>query len=102
MMLFQPSNLPVVVLIVPFVLLFAAFYSLWNLLGLLRAKYFTQKGAIARPHRRLGLAICLSATLLLVLQSLGQLTLRDVLTVVAIIILGYLYVARSHLDVPQR
>jgi hypothetical protein len=102
MMVSQPSKLPVVVLIVPFVLLLGAFYSLWTLISLIRRRYLSRKGDEARPHRRLGLAVSLSATLLLVLQSLGQLTLRDVLTVAAIIILGYLYVSRSPFDVPHR
>lgn len=100
MMLFQPTKLPVVVLIVPFVLLFAAIYSLWNLINLLRTRFFTKQ--TWQPSRRLSLTVSLSAVLLLVLQSLGQLTLRDVLTVVAIVVLGYAYVARNLSRVTKR
>jgi hypothetical protein len=68
MMLFQPTKLPVVALIVPFVLLFAAFYSLWNLVNLLRTRFFTKQ--TWQPSRRMGLTLCLTLVLLLVLQSL--------------------------------
>ena len=100
MALFQPSKLPVVVLILPFLLLFSAFYSLWNLLNLLRIRYFSKQ--TWQPSRRLGLTVCLSGVLLIVLQSLGQLTLRDVVTVLAIVVLGYGYVARNLARVPKR
>ena len=94
MMLSQPAKLPVIGLIVPFVLLFLALYSTWRLLGLLKVRYTTQGGELqGRP--RLGLAICLSLVLLLVLQSLGQLTAKDVVTVGGIAVLGYLYLARN-------
>jgi len=101
MVLLEPNKLPVVVLIVPFILLFMALYSLWNLVSLLRGRYLANKGATAKPHKHLGLAVCLSGTLLLVLQSLGQLTLRDVVTVVAIVILGYIYLARSRFEIQK-
>lgn len=101
MMLFQPDKLPVVVLIVPFVLLFMAFYSSWQLLYGFRGRYRAKKGLPPKPRKHLGLAVCLSATLLLVLQSLGQLTLKDVLTVVAIVVLGYVYLARSRFEVQK-
>jgi len=96
---FQPTKPPVIGLIVPFVLLFGAFYSLWNLLNLLRTRYFARQNW--QPSRRLGLAVCLTVVFLLVLQSLGQLTLRDVLTVLAILLLGYAYVARNLSRTPR-
>lgn len=99
MALFQPSKLPVVLLIVPFVLLFAAFYTLWNLLNLLRVRYFARQ--TWQPSRRLGVAVCLTGVLLMVLQSLGQLTLRDVLTILALLLLGYAYVARNVSRAPR-
>jgi hypothetical protein len=95
MMLSRPDKLPVIGLIVPFVLLFLALYSSWRLLGLLKARYTTEVGEL-RGRPRLGTAICLSLVLLLVLQSLGQLTVKDVVTVGAIAVLGYLYLMRNH------
>lgn len=102
MMLFQPSNLPVIVLIVPFILLFLAFSSLWSLLSDLQHRYFVKIGNSPKQRAPLGVAVCVSAVLLIVLQSLGQLTLRDVVTVVAIVILGYLYLTRSRVTNPKR
>lgn len=93
--LFQPDKLPVVGLIVPFMLLFAALYSLWNLLYLLRQRYFMKNATAASTPRRLGIVICLCSVVLLIVQSLGQLTLRDVLTVVAILVVAYLYFSRN-------
>jgi len=86
----MPSRLPVVVLILPFALLFAGCYGLWGVLQEIRVRYF----AGSKPSNRLGITISLSAVLLLILQSLGQLALRDVITVIAIVCIGYLYVAR--------
>ncbi len=101
MMLFQPDKLPVVGLIVPFVLLFWSFYNLWILFGMAHARYFpTDK--TRKPRNHLGMALCASGVLLLVLQSLGQLTVRDVVTVVASVVLGYLYLTRSSFMVQNR
>ena len=100
LVLLRPDKLPVVALIVPFVLLYVALYSLWNLLGRTRVRYFGQAG-LPKPRSGLGRVLCMSAVLLLVLQSLGQLTLRDIVTVVAIISLGYLYLTRSKFTVAK-
>jgi len=100
MMLFQPDKLPVVGLIVPFVLLFAALYGSWLLIGMIRSRYFAKEHE-RRPHKQLGMAVSASAVLLLVLQSLGQLTARDVVTVIATVVLGYLYLARSRFTVSK-
>ncbi len=90
----QPQRLPVVVLIVPFVLLFAAFFALWDLVAALQIKYVSRM-ATGSLHRRLGATISMSVVLLLVLQSLGQLTMRDVVTLLAAVLIGYLYLARN-------
>jgi hypothetical protein len=101
MVLLQPTSLPVVVLIVPFILLFVALYNLWILLSLARSRYIA-RAAAAQPHKQLGVMVCLCAVLLLVLQSLGQLTLRDAVTVAAILVIGYIYVRRSRFSLPKR
>ncbi len=100
MALTTPGKLPVVMLIVPFILLYIALYSTWNLIGVLKNRFFASKPSSARKPR--GMALSLSAVLLLVLQSLGQLTLRDVITLLAIVTLGYLYLARSRFEIPKR
>jgi len=100
MTLFRPDTVPVAALIVPFVLIYVAFYSLWRLFGMLRQRFLPKDGEW-KPHRRLGMVLSGSAVLLVVLQSLGQLTLRDVITVLAILSLGYLYLGRSHFVLPK-
>ncbi|HSX06098.1 MAG TPA: hypothetical protein VLG92_00035 [Candidatus Saccharimonadia bacterium] len=100
MTLFRPQSLPVVGLIVPFVLLFFALFTLWELIMALRVQYVS--GVVhGNVHRRLGAAVCLGVVLLLVLQSLGQLTVRDVITLLAVMLLGYLYLARNQFSVPK-
>lgn len=99
MLLSQPNKLPVVLLIVPFVLLFVALYSLWQLATVLRARVTGH--AVVAPHRRLGVAVTASAVLLLVLQSLGQLTFKDTATVIAIVIIGYIYSGRVQITKPK-
>jgi len=91
MILLAPDGLPVVLLIVPFVLLFVALYTTWNLCGMLRRPDTTG----GTSHKRLGMALCGTVVLLLVLQSLGQLTLRDIITVAIIVAVGYLYLRRN-------
>lgn len=97
--LLNPGGLPVVLLIVPFLLLFAALYLSWRLIRCIRVTYFAYDGT---SHRHLGTVVCATIVLLLVLQSLGQLSLRDVITVGAIIGLGYVYVGRTALKLPGR
>jgi len=94
----EPSKLPVVMLIVPFLLLFSALYSLWGLLQQAGVRYFGR----GRIGRRLRMTVCISAVLLLVLQSLGQLSVRDVVTVMAIVVVGYLYLGRTSLSVNRQ
>jgi hypothetical protein len=97
MMVTTPDRLPVVLLIVPFVLFFAACYESWELLQQIRTDYFGHD----RLPKRLGAVVCICAALLLVLQSLGQLTLRDVITLASIVFLGYLYAGRVNLSLPR-
>lgn len=101
MLVSRPDKLPVVVLIVPFVLLFIALMSLSGLLQALYHRYGT-RGKADRLGWRLRVTVCISLVLVLVLQSLGQLTLRDVATIVAIAIIGYLYVGRGLIEPKKR
>lgn len=96
-----PDKLPVVLLILPFVLLYVAIYASWVLLDMLHGRFLAKEGK-NREHKNLGRTISLCIVLLLILQSLGQLTLRDVLTVFAIVIIGYLYLARSRFVISKK
>lgn len=99
MMLLRPTTLPIILFIVPFALLFAALYSTWHLI---LQGWATYSGKPVSPGvRRFGLTLVWALLLLLILQSLGQLTLRDSLTVGAIAVIGYLYLLRNR-SLPQR
>jgi hypothetical protein len=100
MMVFRPQNIPVLLLVVPFVLLFVALMSLWGLVVPVLRRITGRRGYAG--SRRLKVTVCGSIVLLLVLQSLGQLTLRDVGTIVAIAVLGYVYIGRSRSVISNR
>jgi hypothetical protein len=83
----DPAHLASPFLIVPFFLIFSLLA--FALLALLRLT------DIYAPKRRaIVLVGATIPTLLLVLQSIGQLTIRDVLTLGAIIALSYVYISR--------
>ncbi|HSX04848.1 MAG TPA: hypothetical protein VLF69_00020 [Candidatus Saccharimonadales bacterium] len=101
MMVARPQNLPVVLFIVPFVLLFMALMSGWGLAAELRRRSRNQFNQT--PSYRLRITVCTGLVLLLVLQSLGQLSLRDVITILATLTVGYLYSGRSRSEtLPKR
>jgi len=84
----QPARLPSVVLIVPFVLMFAILALTISLLIAWRHKALSFKAVRAG---------CMAASLpmvLLILQSVGQLTLRDGVTLVALFLLTYFYLSK--------
>jgi hypothetical protein len=84
----QPDRLPSAILILPFVLMFIVLTLLIALvIGF-------QQGGIALKTIRAG---CIAATLpilLLILQSVGQLTLRDALTLFALFGITYFYMSK--------
>ena len=83
----DPQGLPSVVLVAPFILLFiavsAAVSHALNTYGLFKQK-----------RLRIGLVSAAIPVLLLVLQSLGQLTLRDTLAIFALFGVAYFYISR--------
>jgi hypothetical protein len=84
----QPAKLPSVVLIVPFALMFAILA-----LTIALAVGWRHGGMSARALR----AGFLGATLpilLLILQSVGQLTVRDALTLFALFAITYFYMSK--------
>lgn len=88
LMLFtQPTRLPPVMLAVPFVLI-------GMVIMLASTTAFRWQGFALSRSARLG-AMCTSLPMLiLVLQSLGQLTVRDLLTIVALFAIAYFYLSR--------
>lgn len=83
----NPQTLPSVVLIVPFVLVFWIIFFMLVFIGLSRGM------PRAKLVRAGGFGAALP-TLLLILQSLGQLTPRDVFTVLVLFCIAYFYMTR--------
>jgi len=88
LVLTQPSRLPSVVLIIPYFLMFAVLALSIALIVSIH------RGSMTGRALRAG---CVSATLpmlLLVLQSVGQLTWRDTLTLFALFGITYFYMSK--------
>jgi hypothetical protein len=97
MLLTDPQKLPPVLLIVPFGLVFIAVMAL--VLGVIEALRQESGKVLGQAmHRPRLLAALLAAfpTLLLVLQSIGQLSVWDIATATALLVLAYIYVSRSN------
>lgn len=84
----DPSRVPSIILFLPFLLLFGGLMTvILYLLGL--------KGLTGRKAMKVA-GLCAGVPLsLLVLQSIGQLTLRDVLVITALFVVSYFYILRS-------
>lgn len=90
---FNPTELPIILLIIPFIVLFLALRLTWQTAeGLLR-----QDGVRSSRYRKersnLFAAIVVA---FLALASIGQLTVRDVSTVTLLAFLGYFYMTRNN------
>ena len=72
---------------IPFVLLFV-------LLGSVIALALRYRGMPFRRALRLGIVLATVPVLLLVLQSIGQLTVKDILTILILFVVSYFYIAR--------
>lgn len=83
----HPAQLPATMLILPFLLIFVVFTLLC--IGFLR-----WQGLPAGKSIRLSLMGAALPMLILILQSLGQLTIRDLLTIVALFGIMYFYLSR--------
>ena len=83
----DPRTVPSVVLILPFILVFGAVFLALLFVGVRQGLSRTRAARIAV----FGAAL---PALVLVLQSLGQLTLRDVLTILVLFCIAYLYMTR--------
>jgi hypothetical protein len=83
----EPTKLPSAMLIVPFVLLFA-------ILSLAISVLVRRYGVRTGKSVRVGVMASTLPTLLLVMQSLGQLTPRDTFTILALFGITYFYISR--------
>ena len=91
-LLFNPQETPLPLLIVPFMLFFAAVY--------LSSKYFlhqvTPNMSVARVSL-LSVSVSAVPTFLLVLSSVEQLTIRDIMLLATLLIITVFYVRKSHI-----
>lgn len=93
-MFLKPGQVPVVLLIIPFILLFLGLYNVWLLLVMSWRLVLSRPGDVPASKKRLGFVISLILVLLVIIESLGQLTARDVLTLVLLAAIGYFYITR--------
>lgn len=84
----DPSRVPSFVLIIPFLLLFVSLF----LFGTAMLQW---QGMAKARSMRLSALFAGIPILLLVLQSIGQLTVRDVLTIAVLLFVSYFYVTRA-------
>jgi hypothetical protein len=94
--LVNPANAPSVVLIVPFIaLFFIIFLSALEVIGFLRGEDEKVAGlALRRPWLVAGMVAGVTLFMLF-LQSIGQLTGRDVITMLVLFLVAYFYISRS-------
>jgi hypothetical protein len=85
----DPNKVPSFTLPIPFLLLFAS--------SLLFFSWLLQKyaGMTVRRSLRVGVLCVGIPMILLVLQSIGQLTVKDVLTLAVLFLVSYFYMTRS-------
>ncbi len=83
----DPSRIPSVLLITPFLLIF-------TILVLLVMVVLRWQGLSMLRSLRLAIMSAVLPTLVLVLQTLGQLTIRDLLTIAALFAITYFYLSR--------
>ncbi|HEU4914093.1 MAG TPA: hypothetical protein VFT16_01640 [Candidatus Saccharimonadales bacterium] len=82
------TKVPSFLLMLPFMLLFVLMASLLSTI-------FRLQGISALRSWRTGLVLAGVPIILLVLQSIGQLTVKDVLTIAVLLGVSYFYVSRS-------
>jgi len=97
MMVTQPADIPAILLILPFVGIFSFLYLIILEIVRFLGPDEDENGAIVtiRRPRLMSGAIASFPVLLLILQSIVELTLWDVLIALAILLLAYVYISRS-------
>lgn len=91
----DPQKLPSFVLILPFVAFFVLIFFATKWLA-------SHRTPIQSRATRLAILCASLPTLLIVLMSLGQLTVKDVATTVILLVLSYFYIARNALNAEPR
>jgi hypothetical protein len=84
----QPASVPPVVLILPFIIIFLILTTLLAML------FGWPKATVGVKQLQVGALGAALPTLLMVLQSVGQLTLRDAATITVLFAITYFYLYR--------
>lgn len=89
MLITNPESLPLPLLVIPFLLLFAALYLT---VKLLLDRYFSN--LYGRPLKGVAFTLAGLPVLLIILQSIGQLSIRDLLITLGLV-LGLIFYFRK-------
>lgn len=92
----NPDSIPSAVFIAVFIILYGIIYSGAALVGLAMRRFGVLEWDRTRVHKT-AFAVASYPVFLIILQSIGQLTVRDVILVTGFFVLGYLYVGRAFL-----
>ncbi len=82
----DPQSLHPGLLVVPFVLLLIAIVG--------AVSFLLSEGISGQKRTKIALLVAIMPVLLLVLKSLGQLTMRDVFAVIALLAIAYFYISK--------
>lgn len=89
----NPQNLSPILLIVPFVFFFLSLFLAIVLVTTTMAK--ATRPALKRKSFLFSIILAIYPIMLLLLQSIGQLSFRDVVTLTLLLVISGLYIARS-------
>lgn len=89
----QPSDLAFYLLFIPFILLGVAVYSTWRFAAVFALN--RGRAALSKRQKAAGITISVAAVVLLGMQSLGELTPRDFVTVILFTLIFYFYSVRN-------
>ncbi len=95
LLLANPERIPVVLLVVPFALLYFALYELCILMAFLWQRYAKGKPRPESEIRQSARFLSIFISFIAVLGSLGQLVLRDIITLFLLFVVGYFYLVRA-------
>lgn len=96
MLFTRPANMPVYILFIPFIVLAFGVFSLWQLLVTIYARAGGKgDGGLSRRQRAAGIAVSLLVVIVVGLQSIGEMTVRDAITVSLLAVGAYFYFVRN-------
>ncbi len=92
----HPAKIPAIGLIVPYVLLYAA--SFYTLKAIVEHRGDARTDSTKSVKGKVPITLSTILVILVAMQSIGQLTLRDVIAVFFVVIIGYFYIHRNGLQ----